>query len=184
MVSERQQRARFHGRAPYRGRSADAKDALRAQAGDLRAATAGLKEWLEAAPTPEDAKARFQAKAAPLLALNVLEAMTPGPACDTCGRTGEVPRWPNLLAAKTLNWVQSGIEIHQYTVNLCTELGVTDLAELRRHVVASKDAERLIPEGGDDAAAYRYCLEFVNESRRRRGLADVVEPERVPELLP
>lgn len=129
--------------------------------------------------SPEVAKQALERAGAPILAWNVLEAASPGEPCRECGRKRLGARWANLLLAKVLRWVQPAVEVNLYLQGMVQELGFETVEEMKRAAVAARDATA-VPED-DPAAAYRMCLEFCNEHRRRNGMADLIEPERAVE---
>lgn len=154
---------------------AEAKEAVRDVAGSIAAAKKALALWVDSTGAdPNMAKQQLQVAGAPLLAMNVLEAATPGPPCSECGRKRFGQRWANLMLAKVLKWVQPAVEINVYIGQLCQELGVADLGELKQRVSASRSADGVETE--EDA--YRNFLAWANEYRRGKGLQELVEPER------
>ena len=177
MLSGQRRNARYRDQVEPRVR--EAREAVRTLSGTLEEAKAALAQFVERGEAPEVAKQALERAGAPILALNVLEAATPGEPCQECGRKRYGERWANLKLAKVLKWVQPAVEVNVYMQNLCMELGFETVQELKAAAKAAKEASG-IPED-DPRAAYRFCLEYCNEFRRGNGMADLIEPERVEE---
>lgn len=157
-------------------RASPVKAAARDLAGSIEGAKESLARFMASSETPDMVKQAFERAGAPLVAVNVLEAATPGPPCEECGRKRWGERWANLALLKVLKWVNNAVEITQVTQNICAEMGVADVAELKARVIAGRAGDGI--ESEDDA--YRAFLTWANEYRRGRGLVDLVEPETAP----
>lgn len=150
------------------------REAIYGDGGDVAKALEQIRSW--SIDDPRKLREVVVAAGMPLAAQSIILASAPGPPCVACGRRLYGSPWAVRQMVKIAGWVE---DQNIAVINILNGVGVGTMDELRELVHAAKAAHGI--ESEEDG--YRAAIAYANQYRRERGLAELIEPEKVTPAL-